>query len=106
MNKPDSVHRSSLILHRSSRLKRLFEQFREDRRLGLIAYITCGDPDLQTTVRIIDELQRAGADAIELGVPFSDPIADGPVIQAAAQRALSAGMTLPHIFEIAREVRA
>ncbi len=87
------------------RLRSLFARLRSDRRLGLIAYITCGDPDRETTVRIIEALEEAGADAIELGVPFSDPIADGPVIQAAAQRALARGTTLPHIFEIARAVR-
>lgn len=71
----------------------------------MIAYITCGDPDRQTTVAIIRALEEAGADAIELGVPFSDPIADGPVIQAAAQRALAGGTTVDDLFAIARDVR-
>ncbi|HVE72910.1 MAG TPA: tryptophan synthase subunit alpha [Thermoanaerobaculia bacterium] len=68
----------------------------------MIAYVTCGDGD---TVRIVEELEQAGADAIELGIPFSDPIADGPVIQAAAQRALAKGTTTKHVFEIARAIR-
>ncbi len=89
-----------------SRVRSLFKRLRAEHRLGLIAYITCGDPDRETTVRIIEALERAGADAIELGVPFSDPIADGPVIQAAAQRALAKGTTLADVFTIARAVRA
>ncbi|HEX9160390.1 MAG TPA: tryptophan synthase subunit alpha [Thermoanaerobaculia bacterium] len=88
------------------RISRLFKRLREERRCGLIAYVTCGDPDRATTIRAIEELERAGADAIELGIPFSDPIADGPVIQAAAQRALRGGTTIRDLFTIAREVRA
>src|SRR5579859_5823559 len=99
------VHRSSFIVFLMTRVGEVFKQLRDNRRCGLIAYVTCGDPDRETTVRVIEALEQAGADAIELGVPFSDPIADGPVIQAAAQRALAGGTTLPHIFEIARSVR-
>jgi tryptophan synthase alpha chain len=88
-----------------NRIKRLFKHLRADHRCGVIAYVTCGDPDAATTVRIIEELERAGADAIELGVPFSDPIADGPVIQAASQRALQSGTTIGDLFTIAREIR-
>ena len=87
------------------RIKNRFRDFRIRHRCGLIAYVTCGDPDLDTTVDIVLELERAGADIIELGVPFSDPIADGPVIQAAAQRALRQGTTLDGVFEVARTVR-
>jgi len=72
----------------------------------VIAYVTCGDPAPALTPRIIEALERAGADAIELGVPFSDPIADGPVIQAASQRALKSGTTMHDLFAIAREVRS
>ena len=61
---------------------------------GLVAYITCGDPDLETSREVILAAIRAGADVIELGVPFSDPVADGPVIQRASERALHAGTTL------------
>jgi len=85
-----------------NRVKRLFRRLRAEQRLGLIAYVTCGDGP---TTDIILALAEAGADAIELGVPFSDPIADGPVIQAAAQRALKNGTTIADIFTIARAVR-
>src|SRR5438034_2176426 len=86
-----------------NRVRRLFRRLRADGRLGLIAYVTCGDGP---TADIILALADAGADAIELGVPFSDPIADGPVIQAAAQRALRNGTTMHDVFAIARAVRA
>ena len=89
-----------------NRVGSLFKQLRKERRCGLIAYITCGDPDVGTTIRIIEALERAGADAIELGIPFSDPIADGPVIQAASQRALKQGTTVRDVFAIAKAVRA
>lgn len=88
-----------------NRVDRLFKRLRRDERCGLIAYVTCGDPDRDATVGIIEELERAGADAIELGIPFSDPIADGPVIQAAAQRALQRGIRTRDVFAIARAVR-
>lgn len=88
-----------------NRLGALFRRLRKEKRCGLIAYITCGDPDVETTIRIVHALEGAGADAIELGIPFSDPIADGPVIQAAAQRALQRGTTIHHVFDIARRVR-
>lgn len=90
---------------RVSPVKRLFKHLTRDERCGLIAYITCGDPDRDTTVRIVEALEQAGADAIELGIPFSDPIADGPVIQAAAMRALKQGTTTADVFAIAREIR-
>lgn len=89
-----------------NRIKRLFKTLRAERRCGVIAYVTCGDPDVATTPKIIEELVRAGADAIELGVPFSDPIADGPVIQVASQRALERGAKIRDLFDIARAVRA
>jgi tryptophan synthase alpha chain len=88
-----------------NRVKKLFRQLRAEKRCGLIAYVTCGDPSPEATPRIVEELERAGADAIELGVPFSDPIADGPVIQAASQRALAAGTTTEDLFRIARTIR-
>lgn len=87
---------------KQDRLKVLFKRLRKERRCGLIAYVTCGDGD---TVRFVEELQQAGADAIELGIPFSDPIADGPVIQAASQRALANGTTTRDVFAIARRIR-
>ena len=88
-----------------NRVTSLFKRFRAQKRCGLIAYVTCGDPDRDTTVRVIEELEKAGAEAIELGIPFSDPIADGPVIQAATQRALHSRTTTRDVFEIARRVR-
>lgn len=72
---------------------------------AFIAFITCGDPDLETTVRVVREAVRAGADLIELGIPFSDPTAEGPVIQAANIRALSGGVTTDQIFDMVRELR-
>jgi tryptophan synthase alpha chain len=89
----------------NSRVTDLFARLRRQHRCGLIAYVTCGDPDLDATVRIVEELEEAGADAIELGVPFSDPIADGPVIQAAAQRALAKGTTMRGVLDVARRIR-
>jgi tryptophan synthase alpha chain len=83
-------------------VKALFRRLKKEQRCGLIAYVTCGDGD---TVRIVGELEAAGADAIELGIPFSDPIADGPVIQAASQRALANGTTTRDVFAIARAIR-
>ncbi|HSP14308.1 MAG TPA: tryptophan synthase subunit alpha [Thermoanaerobaculia bacterium] len=88
-----------------NRISALFKRLRREKRCGLIAYVTCGDPDRETTIRVVEELAAAGADAIELGVPFSDPIADGPVIQAAAQRALTAGTTIQDVLAIAGAVR-
>jgi tryptophan synthase alpha chain len=85
-----------------TRTAKLFRRLKSENRCGLIAYVTCGDGP---TVDIIRALEDAGADAIELGVAFSDPIADGPVIQAAAQRALQNGTKIGDIFTIARAVR-
>ena len=72
---------------------------------ALVAYVTCGDPDLATTRAIILAAIEAGADIIELGVPFSDPVADGPVIQRASERALRNGTTLEHVLALARGIR-
>jgi len=72
---------------------------------GLVAYVTCGDPDLATTREIILAAIGAGADVIELGVPFSDPVADGPVIQRASERALKRGTSLGQVLTLAAEIR-
>ncbi len=72
---------------------------------ALVAYVTCGDPDLATTREIILAAIDAGADVIELGVPFSDPVADGPVIQRASERALKRGTSLPQVLTLAAEIR-
>jgi tryptophan synthase alpha chain len=89
-----------------TRIGRLFERLREERRPGLIAYVTAGDPCPNRTSAIVEALQRGGADLIELGVPFSDPVADGPVIQRASDRALRHGTSLPRVLDIAREIRS
>lgn len=88
-----------------NRVERLFKSLRKARRCGLIAYVTCGDPDPETTIKVVLALEAAGTDAVELGVPFSDPIADGPVIQAAAQRALQRGTNTRDVLNVARAVR-
>jgi tryptophan synthase alpha chain len=72
---------------------------------GLVVYVTCGDPDLQTTAAVAVAAAEAGADVIELGVPFSDPVADGPVIQRASERALRRGTTLEQMLDTACQVR-
>ena len=88
-----------------TRIGRTFEALKRDGRKGLIAYLTAGDPAPERTPALVEALVRGGADLIELGVPFSDPIADGPVIQAAGERALKAGTTLARVLEIAVEIR-
>ncbi len=72
---------------------------------AFIPFVTCGDPDLETTGRIVRAMEEAGADLIELGIPFSDPTAEGPVIQAANVRALSGGVTTDKIFEFVKDLR-
>ena len=72
---------------------------------ALVAYVTCGDPDLATTREIVLAAIEAGADVIELGVPFSDPVADGPVIQRASERALKHGTSLAQVLTLAAEIR-
>jgi tryptophan synthase alpha chain len=88
-----------------TRIGRMFECLGKERRKGLIAYLTAGDPSPERTPALVEALVRGGADLIELGVPFSDPIADGPVIQAAGERALKAGTTLRRVLEVAAEIR-
>jgi len=88
-----------------TRIGRMFAGLQREGRKGLIAYLTAGDPAPERTPALVAALVRGGVDLIELGVPFSDPIADGPVIQAAGERALKAGTTLARVLEIAREIR-
>lgn len=88
-----------------SRIRERFEALRRAGRKGFIPYLTAGDPDPETTVRLIRELEVSGADLIELGVPFSDPIADGPIIQRASERALRRGTRLRDCLSIVAEVR-
>src|SRR5579885_1686629 len=100
-----SIERTSRSWMPPTRIRSLFERLKGEGRAGLIAYITAGDPSPEYTARIVAALERGGADLIELGVPFSDPIADGPVIQRGAERALKAGTTLPKVLDIARKIR-
>ncbi len=88
-----------------TRIEKKFQELKSAKRKAFIPFITAGDPDLKTTVKLILALERAGADVIEVGVPFSDPIADGPVIQRATERALSSGATLQNILSMGAEVR-
>ena len=89
-----------------SRIARRFAELRREGRAGLVAYLTAGDPDLETSTRLFSGLAAAGADLIEIGMPFSDPMADGPSIQAAGLRALKSGMTLERTLAIVRDFRA
>jgi tryptophan synthase alpha chain len=88
-----------------SRLDATFAALRARRERAFVAYFTAGDPSLALTRKLVVEAARRGADVIELGIPFSDPLADGPVIQRATQRALAAGVTLPRVLELVREMR-
>ncbi len=88
-----------------SRIASLFTGKKREGRSAFIAYLTAGDPTPSHTVDLVLALERGGSDLIELGVPFSDPIADGPVIQRASDRALRAGMTLPKLLDIVRQIR-
>jgi tryptophan synthase alpha chain len=89
----------------SARISRYFARLRGEGKKGLIAYLTAGDPSPEETVEMVRALERGGAGLIELGVPFSDPVADGPVIQAASERSLKAGTTLRKVLELAAEIR-
>jgi tryptophan synthase alpha chain len=88
-----------------TRIGRLFDCLKRENRKGFIAYLTAGDPAPDRTPALVEAMVRGGADLIELGVPFSDPIADGPVIQRAGERALKAGTSLTTVLEIARRIR-
>ena len=89
-----------------SRLEQTFARIRHDGRGGLVTYLTAGDPDADRSVALLVAVARAGADVLEVGVPFSDPLADGPVIQRASERALAGGMSLRGALEVVRRVRA
>ncbi len=89
-----------------SRIDRRFAALRAEGRAGLVTFVTAGDPDLETATEILHSLPAAGADVIELGMPFSDPMADGPAIQASSLRALKSGMTLKGVLEMVRDFRA
>ena len=88
-----------------SRLHDTFARIRDQHAPGLVTYVTAGDPDLDRTAGILRALDRAGADVLEVGVPFSDPLADGPVIQRATERALAAGTTLSSVLDLLQSMR-
>jgi tryptophan synthase alpha chain len=88
-----------------SRIAGRFAGLRREGRAGLVVYLTAGDPDRETSTRLFSGLAAAGADLIEIGMPFSDPMADGPLIQAAGQRALQAGMRLAGTLALVRRLR-
>ena len=87
-----------------NRYTNLFDKLEAKNQGAFVPFVTIGDPNKQTSLKIIDTLVQAGADALELGIPFSDPLADGPTIQAANIRALDSGMTPDDCFDILREI--
>ncbi len=89
----------------STRISKRFAELRTSGELGIVAYITAGDPSLDATQKFVLELAETGADVIELGVPFSDPLADGPTIQRASERALKSGTTLAGVLDLVRRIR-
>ena len=89
----------------SKHISRRFAVLGESGELGIVAYITAGDPSLDATLRFVRALAEAGADVIELGIPFSDPLADGPTIQRASERALKSGTTLSLVLNLVRRIR-
>ncbi len=89
----------------STRISKRFARIRADGELGIVAFITAGDPTLDATLEFVLTLAAAGADVIELGVPFSDPLADGPTIQRASERALKSGASLAGVLELVRRIR-
>jgi tryptophan synthase alpha chain len=88
-----------------NRIEQKFMDLKERKETALVTYVTAGAPDLDRTGRIVEVLERAGADILELGIPFSDPTADGPVIQAASRRALKAGTSLEGVLGLVSEMR-
>lgn len=88
-----------------NRIERKFEELKKKNEKALIPFVTAGDPDLETTERLVLAMLESGADLVEIGVPFSDPVAEGPVIQKASKRALDAGTTLKGIFGLIRCLR-
>lgn len=88
-----------------SRIDAAFRDLRAQGRTGLVTYVTAGDPDLDRSREILLRLDRAGADILEVGVPFSDPLADGPVIQRATERAIAAGTTLARVLAMVADIR-
>jgi tryptophan synthase alpha chain len=94
-----------VTLSNSTRISKRFTELRASGELGIVAYITAGDPSFGATLKFVLALAAAGADVIELGVPFSDPLADGPMIQRASERALKAGASLAGVLSLLRSIR-
>jgi tryptophan synthase alpha chain len=92
-------------MNTSNRIDKKFETLRAAGQCGFIAYITAGDPDLKSTAALVKTMEESGVDIIELGIPFSDPLADGATIQAASARALEAGATVAGVLDTVREIR-
>ncbi len=88
-----------------NRIDKCFAELMEKNEKALVCFLTCGDPDFETTKKLVDTISEAGADIIELGLPFSDPMADGPSIQAASFRALENGATVTGVLDCVREIR-
>src|SRR2546427_9801835 len=95
----------TVVAPNSTRISKRFAELRASGELGIVAYITAGDPSLDASLKFVRALADAGADVIELGVPFSDPLADGPTIQRASERALKAGTTLTAVLDLVRRIR-
>ncbi len=93
------------VASNSTRISKRFAELRASGELGIVAYITAGDPSFDATLKYVLALAEAGADVIELGVPFSDPLADGPTIQRASERALKAGASLAGVLDLVRRIR-
>lgn len=89
----------------TNRIDRLFADLRTNKRKALVAYLVAGDPDLESTAQLVPALAEAGADLVELGIPFSDPLADGIVNQLGCQRALESGTTLPKVLDLVARLR-
>ena len=90
----------------TTRIDTRFAELKQEGRAAFVTFVMCGDPDLATSLEIIKALPKAGADIIEIGMPFTDPMADGPAIQAAGLRALKAGTTLKKTLQVVRDFRA
>src|SRR3954469_12452671 len=88
-----------------TRIDDRFVELRAARRAGLVTFVTAGDPDYATSLALLKSLPAAGADLVELGMPFSDPMADGPAIQASGRRALKGGQTMARTIDLVREFR-
>jgi tryptophan synthase alpha chain len=101
-----AIHSSSTAARPARRIAKRFGDLSKAGELGLVAYITAGDPSLEASEGIVLAAVEAGADVIELGVPFSDPVADGPTIQRAGERALRSGTTLAGVIDLVRRLRA